>query len=855
MTNPSETEPETTGPTAAEIVARLDRPTKISLLSGSAMFEVVGLPEHGLDPIEITDGPHGLRQQSSDGDHLGLQGSIPSTCFPTAAALGSTWDTELIERVGGALGEEAVEQGVAVILGPGLNIKRHPAGGRSFEYLSEDPYLSGALAAAMVRGIQAHGVGTSIKHFAVNNHESHRLVVDAIVDERTLREIYLTGFEMVVREADPWTVMCSYNLVNGTYASEHHELLEEILREEWGFGGLVMTDWGAANDRVAGVAAGLDLEMPGSNGVYDAELLAAITDGRLDEAAVDRSAERVVSLLQRANRVRVPSDRDAHHELGREAAAAGSVLLTNNGVLPLRSDVGRIAVIGAFAEQPRYQGAGSSQVNPTKVDRLLDLLRAKLASGRSADAGSGAGLDPQTDAEAQTSSATTGYGATAGSNSGSGGKSGANSSFGAEVVYAPGYDPKTGATTPALLTEALAAAEGADVVVFCGGLPAPMESEGFDRTTLDLPAGNVTLIEALASQAAPVVVVLSNGGVVHMPWADRVDAVLECWLGGQAGAGGTVDVLFGDAEPGGRLAESIPEHVAQLPSDRNFPGEPRQVQYREGPYVGYRFHDTAGVPARFPFGHGKSYTTFDWSDVSVEGDGTDLTVSVRVTNTGARPGSDVVQVYVHDRESTLHRPEKELKGFTKVHLNPGESRLVSVALDRRSFAVWDTATHDWLVEAGTFDILVARSSADVVVAITRDIDSDDKVALVVKPTGMVATDAEFEGLLGHAIPAATPSRPFNRNSTLADFEETVVGKALGSIVISVAQRRAKEEFPDPDEATVKMITSAVREGPIRSLVLLSGGDVSFKAIDSIIAMLNRDWKKAAATIRGDGRTN
>ncbi|WP_421118561.1 glycoside hydrolase family 3 C-terminal domain-containing protein [Aquihabitans daechungensis] len=786
--------------TPAEVVAGLDRATKVRLLSGADRFELEALPQHGLAGIDIADGPHGLRQQHRGGDHLGLQQAVPSTCFPTAATLGSSWDEALVEAVGVALGEEAVEQGVAVILGPGINIKRHPAGGRCFEYLSEDPVLSGKLAASMIRGIQSQGIGTSLKHFAVNNHESHRFVVDAVVDERTLRELYLTGFEIAVKESAPWTVMCSYNLVNGTYASEHHHLLQEVLRDEWGFEGLVMTDWGAANDRVAGIRAGLDLEMPGSSGAYDADVLGALASGALDEAAVDRCAERVVALLQRAHRHPRPSDRQAHHELGRRAAAAGSVLLTNDGVLPLAAEGARIGVVGSFAEHPRFQGAGSSQVNPTRVDALLELVRARAGEG-------------------------------------------------ATVTYAPGYDHATGATDDGLLADALAVAAAADVVVFCGGLPAAMESEGFDRTTLDLPAGQIAVIEALAALAVPVVVVLSNGGVVHLPFSDRVGAVLESWLGGQAGAGGIVDVLFGDADPGGRLAESIPEHVAQLPSDRNFPGRPRQAQYREGAHVGYRFHDTAGVPARFAFGHGCSYTSFDWSEVRVSGTGTDLTVSVTVTNTGDRAGSDVVQVYVRDRVSSVHRPVKELKGFAKVHLEPGATEQVSIALDRRAFAVWDVAAHDWLVEAGTFDLVVARSSVDVVTSLEVEVASTDVVTPVPGPAGMVATDEEFAALLGRPIPVVPPVRPFHRNSTLEDLAETRLGRALGAIVVREGLRQSLSEFPDPDEATLKMVRTALKEGPVRALVLLSGGTVTFPAVDAILALLNGKPADAARVTR------
>ena len=781
-------------------MAQLDRRTKVRLLSGSNMFEVRGLPDHGLGPIAVSDGPHGLRQQGHGGDHLGISGSVPSTCFPTAATLGSTWDVALVEQVGVALGEEAAEQGVAVILGPGLNIKRHPAGGRCFEYLSEDPLLSGKLAAAMVRGIQSQGIGACLKHYAVNNQEAHRLVVDAVVDERTLREFYLTGFEIAVKESAPWTVMCSYNLVNGTYASEHHELLQDILRDEWGFDGLVMTDWGATNDRIAGVRAGLDLEMPGSRGAFDDELLEALDAGTLTDDELDRCATRVIELLQRARRDQVPGDRDAHHELGRAAAAAGSVLLRNEGVLPLSAALGRVAIVGAFAETPRFQGAGSSQVHPTRVDRLLDLVRQRVG--------------PDTD-----------------------------------VVYVAGYDPEDGSGSPALLQEALAAADGSDVVIFCGGLPAPMESEGFDRTTLDLPAGQVALIEALATRAAPVVVVLSNGGVVHLPWAERVDAVLECWLGGQAGAGGTVDVLFGDVDPGGRLAESIPVHVAQLPADRNFPGVPRQVEYREGMAVGYRFHDAAAVPARYPFGHGLSYTTFDWTDPVIDGEGTDVRVSVRVTNTGDRAGSDVVQVYVRDRKASLWRPRQELKGFAKVHLDPGANELVTISLDRRAFAVWDVVAHDWLVEAGAFEIVVARSSVDPVARLRHRVESADAVTPVAAPADLVMTDDEFTERLGRPIPVPAPVRPFHRNSTLEDLETTRFGRILGRQIIRAGLQEAAKEFPDPDEATQAMVRTALREGPARGLVLLSAGKVPFVAVDLMVAAFNRDRRAAVEAVR------
>jgi beta-glucosidase len=791
---------------AAELVASLDLPTKVRLLSGRGFWTLESLPNSTLDGVVVTDGPHGLRAQITSADHLGLAAALPATCFPPAVTLGSSWDTAVLEEVGTAIAQEALSLGVSVVLGPGINLKRHPAGGRCFEYLSEDPLLTGKLATAMVRGIQSHGIGTSLKHFAVNNHESHRLVVDSVVDERTLRELYLRAFEIVVTEAQPWTVMCSYNKVNGTYASEHGELLTAILRDEWGFQGLVMSDWGAVNDRSAGIAAGLDLEMPGSRGANDPGVLDAVRTGRLTENAIDVCAQRVIELLQRGQSTRraagsgtpeiSPEDRDAHHGVARRAAAAGTVLLSNSGVLPLQTNQ-HVAVIGAFATEPRYQGAGSSQVNPTKLDRALDELRARLG-------------DVQ------------------------------------RVTYSQGYEARDGSCSPALLDEAVAATRAADVVVLFAGLPARAESEGFDRSTLDLPKGQVELIEALAAIGTPTVVVLNNGGVVHMDWAERVDAVLECWLGGQAGGSAAVDVLLGEAEPGGRLAESIPVHVAQLPAHRNFPGDPRQVEYREGLYVGYRFHDTAGVPARFAFGHGLSYTTFDWSDISVSGQGTDLEVRVTVTNTGPRAGSDVVQVYVRDVESSVHRPDKELAGFAKVHLDQDATEEVVIRLDRRSFTVWDVAARDWLVEAGTFEIIIARSSMDPVEVTEVRIDSADVIGGTSGPGALVATDEEFAAMLGRPIPTPEPIRPFNRNSTLEEVESTRIGRILASTVVREAVKRTSEEFPDPDDATIEMIRSSVREAPARSLVLMSGGMIDFAQLDTLIDALNGQWRSAGA---------
>lgn len=529
---------------------------QVALLSGQDQWQTQALPGRGVPPIHLSDGPHGLRMQPDAGDHLGLSASVPATCFPTAVTLASAWDETLLEEVGRALGAEAAALGVAVVLGPGLNIKRHPLCGRNFEYLSEDPYLSGRLAAAMVRGIQETGVGASLKHLAVNNQEAHRFVVDAVVDERTLREIYLAGFEHAVRTAAPRTVMAAYNRLNGPHGTAHRELLTEILREEWGFDGLVMSDWGATADRVAAVRAGMDLEMPGSRGAYDSDVLAAVRSGDLDPTHVQTSAQRVLDLVAVSPRPGVDEPRlaalaDEHDALARRAAAEGTVLLTNDGVLPLRPGT-RVALVGAFAEHPRYQGHGSSHVTPTRLTTALEALRDK----------------------------------------------------GVEVTYAPGYDPADPVPDARLVAEAVAAARDADVAVVLVGLPGSYESEGFDRDHLRLPPQHDELVRAVAAAAPRTVVALANGSPVLLPWRDDVGAILECYLGGQAGGGALADVLLGDREPGGRLAETFPARLEDVAADPWFPGQPRQVEYREGLFVGYRHHVTAGTEPLFAFGHG-----------------------------------------------------------------------------------------------------------------------------------------------------------------------------------------------------------------------------------------------------------
>lgn len=793
-----------TGPDAATIAAGLSLEEKVRLLSGRDFWHLEAVPSASLPAVTITDGPHGLRKQVGDVERVGLGASVPATCFPTASGLAASWDEDLLTEVGVALGRECRAEDVAVLLGPGMNLKRHPAGGRNFEYLSEDPLLTGRLAAALVRGVQSEGVGASVKHFAGNHQETFRMVIDTIVDERTLRELELTAFEIAVRESSPWTVMCAYNRLNGRFCANSRWLLTEVLRDEWGFDGLVMTDWGAADDRVLGVAAGLDLEMPGS-GAFDADVIAAVRSGRLAEADVDRAAARVVDVVLRS-RPNVTSDdsfdADAHHELARRAAVSATVLLSNDGLLPLEP-VGRVAVVGAFAGAPRYQGAGSSQVNPTRVDSALDRLRERLGDD-------------------------------------------------VEVSYAPGYDGTTGETTASDLAAAIAVARDADVTVVFAGLPGRYESEGFDREHLRLPDGHTRVVEGVLDVNPRTVVVLSNGAPVELPWADRPAALVESYLGGQAWGSAIVDVLLGDVDPGGRLAESFPVRATDLAADRNFPGHPKQVEHREGLYVGYRFHDTAGVPARFAFGHGLSYTTFRLDELDVTGSGQRFTVRVRVTNDGQRPGSEVVQVYVRDVDATVHRPDKELRGFAKVHLPAGEARTVTIELGPRAFAFYDVASSAWQVEAGTFEVLVGTSSVDIRASATVDVASDFVPEPSPAPTDLVADDAEFAAMLGRPVPTPDAVLPFHRNSPVADLGATRFGWLVQRAIVRAARRETDEVNADSDDATRRMFEAVIVEAPLRGLVTLGGGKVSFTALDALIELLNGHPLRAVRRLRSGG---
>ena len=650
------------------VIARMTLEEKASLCSGLDFWHLKPVERLGMESVMVSDGPHGLRKQDQKADHLGINDSIEAVCFPAACGLASSFDPELLRKMGAALGNECQAEDVGVLLGPGINIKRSPLCGRNFEYYSEDPYLAGQLGAAFTEGVQSQHVGVSVKHFAANNQEERRMSVSAEIDERTLREIYLAAFEQVVRQAKPWTVMCSYNRINGEYVSQSPRLLTEILRKEWGFDGYVVTDWGACDDRVAGLIAGQDLEMPGSGGVNDAEIVRAVREGRLKESVLDTAVERILHVSRRFLENRDPHavfDRDRDHGLACDIACQSMVLLKNDGVLPLDGRQ-KVAFLGAFAKTPRYQGSGSSHINAHRVVGALEAARQQ----------------------------------------------------GFSVSYAPGYRPDSDAPDKALIAEAVQAAKCADVAVVFAGLPESYESEGYDRTHMRMPESHNALIEAVAAVQPHCAVVLQNGSPVEMPWIDRAEAVLESYLGGEAVGEAQVDLLYGLANPCGKLAETFPVRLQDSPSYLNFPGYGDRVEYREGVFVGYRWYDSVDREVLFPFGHGLSYTSFEYSDLHVnrqEVSGNEpITVKLKVKNTGKRSGRETVQVYVRRPAGKGPvRPVKELRGFVKVSLAPGEEKEVSVVLTKRAFACYSTEAADWVVPAGEYGILAGASSRDI----------------------------------------------------------------------------------------------------------------------------------------------
>lgn len=664
------------------IIKEMSLEEKAGMCSGKDFWHLKSVKRLGIPEVMVSDGPHGLRKQSDEADHLGINDSIQAVCFPTACATACSFDRELLEKLGTVLGMECQAQDVSVILGPAVNIKRSPLCGRNFEYFSEDPYLASEMAAAHIKGVQSRNIGTSLKHFAANNQEYRRMSCSSEVDERTLREIYLAAFETAVKEAKPDTIMCSYNRINGEFASENQKLLTDILRKEWGFEGYVMSDWGAVNDRIKGLEAGLDLEMPGNGGWTDRLIVEAVKSGKLKEEVLDTAVERILRVIFKYadHRTEGNFDLEAHHEAAEKMAEESIVLLKNEDILPLKREGNRIAFIGAFAETPRFQGGGSSHINSFKVESALDAVKGWK-----------------------------------------------------EILFAPGYSLKEDIIEELLIQEAVEAAKNADTAVIFAGLPDSFESEGYDRSHMRMPDCQNVLIQAVAEVQPNVVVVLHNGSPVEMPWAEKVKGIVEVYLCGQAVGRATVRILFGEANPCGKLAETIPYQLSDNPSYLNFPGDGKTVHYSEGIFVGYRYYDKKGMAVRFPFGHGLSYTTFEYKKMQLSAeqirDTDTLDVSVILQNTGKMAGKEIVQLYVEDQTGTVQRPVKELKNFVKVELQPGEEKTVHMKLDKRSFSYYEPGIHDWFTPSGTYQILAAASSRDIRLSKTVEVRADDELPI------------------------------------------------------------------------------------------------------------------------------
>ncbi len=672
-----------------ELISKMTLEEKIALTIGRDFWSTNGVERLGIAPIAVNDGPHGVRKPAASSE-IGIGSSFAATCFPTANTLACSWDTALVEEVGEALGEECLALDVQVLLGPGVNIKRTPLGGRCFEYYSEDPVLAGEMGCAYVNGVQSKGIGTSLKHYACNNQEFERMSISVEVDQRTLREIYLSAFERVVRKAQPWTVMCAYNKVNRVYASEHTQLLHDILKQEWGFEGVIVSDWGAVNEKEKALEAGLDLQMPGYPGDHTAKMARLVRDGQLSEAAIDEAATRVLRMMMLGKENRRPGfvfDQEAHHALARKAAAESLVLLKNtDNVLPLQVEQLRsVALIGRFARQPRYQGAGSSQVVPTRLDTSYDELQHWLNGN-------------------------------------------------VQSTYTDGYDEE-GLPDEALLREAVEQAKAADVAIIFAGLPDAYESEGFDRKHIFMPDSHNRLIEEVCRVQPNTVIVLHNGGVVAMPWIDGPKAILEAGLGGQAAGGAIVDVLSGRVNPSGKLAETFPVRLQDTPAYLNYPGEANKVYYGERLFVGYRYYDKKEIKPLFPFGYGLSYTTFEYTHLQTNkteiSTGETLDVWVTVRNSGACAGKEVIQLYVRSLTSQFIRPNKELKAFAKVALEPGESRDVRMILEERDFTIYDDKRQTWRLEGGEFEILIGPSSETIVLSANVIVKEDPRSSALV----------------------------------------------------------------------------------------------------------------------------
>jgi beta-glucosidase len=745
------------------LIAQMTLEEKASLCSGLDNWHTKPIERLGIPSIRMSDGPHGLRKEVPN-----QQTSVPSTCFPTAVTTASSWDRELIKQMGQAIAQECQAEEVDIILGPAINIKRSPLCGRNFEYFSEDPYLSSQLATAYIQAVQSMGVGTSLKHYAANNQEYRRFTIDETIDERTLREIYLSNFEGAVKEGKPWTVMCSYNRVNGILASENKYLLTDILKEEWGFEGFVVSDWGAVDERVEGIKAGLDLEMPSSYGIGDQKIIEAVKIGKLDEKELDQTVERLLKIIFKAvdNRKRGTTyDKQAHHKLARKIAGESMVLLKNqDNILPLKKE-GTIAIIGAFAKKPRYQGGGSSHVNPTKLDNALEEIE-KLVQGK------------------------------------------------AKIIYEEGYNLDNDEMNQELIDKAKETAKKSNVAIIFAGLPDRYESEGYDRKHMKMPENHNKLIEEVSKVQPNTIVVLSNGAPVEIPWIDKVKGLLESYLGGQAGGGAVADILFGEVNPSGKLAETFPKKLSHNPSYLNFPGEGNKVEYREGVFVGYRYYDKKEIEPLFPFGYGLSYTTFEYTDISVDKkeitDKETIEVKVKVKNTGKVKGKEIVQLYIRDVESKVNRPEKELKGFEKIELAPGEEKTVTFKLDKRSFAYYNTEIRDWYVESGEFEILVGKSSKEIELKETVKVNS-----------------------------TVTIKKKYDRNSTIGDLmEDPEASQVLKELLEKINEIGGI--FQEDEHRDQELIISMMRYLPLRGLINFGRGYFTDDMLEQLLEKLNKE---------------
>lgn len=788
----------------SNILSKMTLKQKAEFVSGNNYWYLREAKELDLPKIMMTDGPHGLRKQNTEKrpDGIGLGNSLPSTCFPPAVTSSCSWDRELLQIEGEAIAEECLAEKVSVILGPGTNIKRSPVCGRNFEYFSEDPYLSGVCSTAFTKGVQSMGVGVSLKHFACNSQEAFRMVIDEIIDERAIREIYLPAFEMCVKEAKPWTVMNSYNKINGVYSSQNYWLQEKVLRDEWGFNGLVVTDWGASVDRVPGLKCGTDLEMPSSGTLNTKKIIAAVESGVLDEKILEKAVDNIIELVEKSKpalKRNYKYDKNRHHEIAQKIAEGSMVLLKNeNSILPLKKGQ-KIAVIGEMAKSPRFQGAGTSIVNTAKLDNAFDELL----------------------------------------------------KLGMDITYAQGYDKTKDEINKEMVNAAINAAKKADIAVIFAGLTEGFEAEGYDRVNIEMPNSHNRLISEVAKANPNTVVVLAGGSVIHMPWINEVKALLNSGLGGQAGGSAVANILTGKVNPSGKTSETYPIRFSDNPTFNNYPGGPVTSEHRESVYIGYRYYDTANKNVLFPFGYGLSYTTFEYSDIKLSSDHIKdtetVSVSFKIKNTGRVDGAETAQIYVSDNESTIFRPVKELRAFEKVFLKAGEEKEITVKLSKRAFAFWNININDWFVETGKFDILVGASSRDIKLSATVTVESTVAAAIPdyrkTAPAYYTAdinnmNGEQFKAVYGREIPSSgiDKTKKIDIYSCINDAGYTKWGGKIAKLIKFIMVKMAGSD----ENGDGAMLAAMATQIPIRNFVQMSMGVFSPKMAEGLLNILNDD---------------